>query len=184
MVVKFAQKGLVLAGLGLLLLAAPLRAEDGKECWDGRGGQEPEAQMLHRMKKELKLTSDQVDQVKQTDKADEATCKPFRDKLKLDVDSLRVLVDKKASDADLKTAIALIRDDVKAVKDSKSKHFDGIFDILTPSQQAKEVFIISKHMQLEKKKHRGGHDGNKADHKEDVPAPDAGASTGDAKAAN
>ena len=142
--------GIILTGLGLLLLAAPgLRSDDGKDGKDGK-----DCWMLERMTKELGLSTDQVAKVKD----------PLKDKLKLDVDSLKVLIDKKADDGDLKPAIAGIKADLLALEGQKANHLDSLAQILTSTQQAKGIVMMCEEMKHGKGPHgKPGHGPKGAD---------------------
>jgi hypothetical protein len=157
--------GIILTGLGLLLLAAPgLRSDDGKG-WDGKDGKDgKDCWMLERMTKELGLSTDQVAKVKDLDKADKKACDPLKDKLKLDVDSLKVLIDKKADDGDLKPAIAGIKADLLALEGQKANHLDSLAQILTSTQQAKGIVMMCEEMKHGKGPHgKPGHGPKGAD---------------------
>ena len=149
---KILRKGLALACLGLLLAAPALRADDGK---DG-GGPDGQAKMLERMKKDLDLSDSQADQLKAEDASDWVEVKTLRDKLALDVDSLKLLVDKKAGDDELIPAIAVVKSDRQAMDQQRSKHMDAMQAILNPTQQAKGIVKMAEHM-----KHDKGPDGMK-----------------------
>ncbi|HXB98378.1 MAG TPA: hypothetical protein VNZ54_10005 [bacterium] len=145
------RKGLVYAGLGILLLAAPtLRADDGKDGMDGKGGPEAQARMLDRMKADLDLSDGQVAKVKAEDTDDMAAGAMLRDKMMLDVDKLRVLVDKKADADDLNAAIAVVKGDKANLDAQKAKHMDAMQEILTPLQQAKGILMMVERMKHEK----------------------------------
>jgi hypothetical protein len=156
MISKFARRGLVSAGIAALLLAAPasrLRADDAAStapaapAADDKGadnGDKMEGKMLEHMTKALDLTDDEVAKVKAEGESNRAAMKPLRDKVKLDMDSLKVLVDKKASDSDLSAAIATFKTDRKAVEAQQSAHMDALQAILTPMQQAKGIFMMAR----------------------------------------
>jgi Spy/CpxP family protein refolding chaperone len=119
-----------------LLNAHDADKDNGKEehgAWGKERGEH--------MKKELGLSDEQAEKFKAARKAQMEAMKPLREKQKLDIDSLRVLVDKKASDKDLSAAIESIKADHKAIEEQEKKHREAMAALLTPMQQAK--FILS-----------------------------------------
>jgi len=137
MKLKLLRRGLALAASGFLLLASPaLRAHEGE---DGE-------RMLERMKGELALSDDQFDKVKTEANLDRDLSKPLAERIVLDMDSLKVLLDKKASDADLKPVIAKIKDDRAAMDAQRDAHMDALQQILTPLQQAKAILLMRGRM--------------------------------------
>jgi hypothetical protein len=156
---KFPGRPWAVAGLGLMLLAAPaLHAHDG----DTMG-----KEMLQHMKKDLKLSEGQYSQVKDEYKANLDACKALQDKMTLDVDTLKVLVDKKASDDDLTPAIATLKADHKAMQAQMADHMDAIQAILTPGQQAKEIIKMCEMMKHEMGEHTMKDKDKKGDDKDD-----------------
>ena len=139
---KFLKRCLVSAGLSALLLGAPtLRSDEGKD-----GGQW-ETKMLDHMNEKLELNAGQLEKVKAESKSNREAAKAIREKLTLDMDSLKVLVDKKAGDAELKAAIALVKADHKAQAEQMAKHMEAMAAILTPLQQAKGLFMMREGME-------------------------------------
>jgi Spy/CpxP family protein refolding chaperone len=139
--IAIAALGLATAFWGTPLLNAHDADKDGgkdagKEEHGGWGKERGE-----HMKKELGLTDEQAEKFKAARKAQMETMKPLMEKQKLDIDSLRVLVDKKASDKDLSAAIEGIKADHKAIEEQQKKHREAMAALLTPMQQAK--FILS-----------------------------------------
>jgi len=155
---KLLRKSLALACLGLMLGAPALRAHDGK---DGKGGPEAQAKMIDKMKADLDLTDGQVAKVKEECIGDEAAEKMLRDKMMLNVDRLRLLVDKKAGADELTAAITLVKDNKTDLEAQKAKHMDAMQEILTPMQQAKGILMMVDLMEHEKGGH-GHKDGDKA----------------------
>jgi Spy/CpxP family protein refolding chaperone len=119
-----------------------LRADDADKGGDHKawGGRE------EMMKKELGLSDDQVAKMKELDKANAEAMKPLMEKAKLDVDSLRVLVDKKASDSDLKAAVEGLKADKKAMDEERQKEMDAKEAILNPLQVAKAAISMADRM--------------------------------------
>jgi Spy/CpxP family protein refolding chaperone len=103
--------------------------------------------MIEEMKKDLGLSAAQAGQLKAELKADRAVCKPLEAKMTLDVDRLKVLVDKKAADGDLKPVIAEVVADHQALQAQMSAHWGAMQAILTPTQQAKEALHLHARMQ-------------------------------------
>jgi Spy/CpxP family protein refolding chaperone len=167
--IAIAALGLATAVWGTPLLNAHEADKDGgKEAGkEEHGGWGKEGH--ERMKKELGLTDDQADKMKAAGKAQMEAMKPLMEKRKLDIDSLRVLVDKKAADKDLTAAIEGIKADQKAVEEQWKKHREAMAALLTPMQQAKSVLMMGEmgeHMMGAWKGgmmgkggwHKGGHD--------------------------
>jgi Spy/CpxP family protein refolding chaperone len=154
----YLRKGLALACLGLLLAAPALRADDSP---DGKGGPEAQGKMLDHMKKDLDLSDSQADQIKAENAADWVQVKTLRDKMKLDVDSLKVLVDRKAADDELVPAIGAVKADRQAMDEQKAKHMDAMQAILNPTQQAKGILMMMEHMKHDKGPDGGPKDGGK-----------------------
>ncbi|HTB34061.1 MAG TPA: hypothetical protein VK842_04310 [bacterium] len=150
---KFLTKSVAFACLGLLLSAPALRADEGK---DGKGGPEAQARMLDKMKVDLDLTDSQVSKVKAENADDMAAEKMLRDKMMLNVDKLRLLVDNKAGADELNASIAMIKGNKADMDAQKAKHMDAMQEILTPMQQAKGILMMVEHM-----KHEMGVDGVK-----------------------
>jgi Spy/CpxP family protein refolding chaperone len=141
----FSARPWALAGLGLLLLAAPALHAHGDDAMG--------KDWLEHMKKDLQLSDTQYSQVKDEVKADKDACKTQQDKMALDVDTLKVLVDKKASDDELTPAIATLKADYKDKQAQMATHMEAMQAILTPLQQAKEVIKMCEM----KKPGMGGH---------------------------
>jgi Spy/CpxP family protein refolding chaperone len=144
MTMEWIRRILVSAALCLLFLATPtLRADDTAPTGD-KGGKMHDRMMNH-MKEALGLSDDQVSKLKDENKANREASKPLREKMTLDKDNLKLLVDKKASDDDLKAAIASLKEDRKAMQALNQKHMDAMQEILTPMQQAKAIFMMHGH---------------------------------------
>lgn len=131
------------AALGLLLLASPmLRADDGKAAGDAQG---KHWDKFERLKKELDLSDDQVSQWKDAEKGQRDAAKLLKDKAKADEAQLAVLVDEKASDEKLSSALEALQADKKAVAEQDEKQKAAIQAILTPLQQAKWALSMGWH---------------------------------------
>jgi Spy/CpxP family protein refolding chaperone len=144
---KTHQQGLLALGLGAALLfsAPPLRADEagdkGQPPKDAPGlaeqGEHPGGQHGDMMKKKLDLSDEQDQKMKEAHKANQAAMKPLKEKLKIDVDTLRLLVDKKASDSELSKALDELHKDRLAMQALQEKHIAELKAILNPMQQAK-----------------------------------------------
>ena len=140
--------------------------EEGKG--EGRGDR-----MGGRLKEELGLTDAQADKLKAARKDQMEAMKALMEKQKLDVDSLRLLVDKKASDAELTKAIATVKADHEALQAQEKKQREAMAALLTPIQQAKMIIQMSERMgrghggMMGGPEHEGGPDeGPEHDHKD------------------
>jgi Spy/CpxP family protein refolding chaperone len=91
------------------------------------------------MMKDMGMTDAQAEKFKAARKANMEAMKPLMEKQKLDVDSLKVLVDKKASDNELKAAIASVKADHQAIDDQRKKQHETMGAMLTPLQEAKMI---------------------------------------------
>jgi Spy/CpxP family protein refolding chaperone len=111
---------------------------------DGKGGGHDGM-----MKEKLGLTDEQVAKFKDARKANREAMQPLMEKMKTDVDSLRVLVDKKASDKDLSAQLDALKADKQAVEDQQKKQMEDMAAVLTPLQKAKFVISMADRM------HRG-----------------------------
>jgi Spy/CpxP family protein refolding chaperone len=119
---------------------------------DGKGGM---------LKEKLGLTDEQVAKFKDARKADREAMKPLMEKMKTDVDSLRVLVDKKASDKDLSAQLDVLKADKEAVDEQRKKQMDAMAADLTPLQKAKFVINMADHMNRGMGGRGGWHHGDK-----------------------
>jgi Spy/CpxP family protein refolding chaperone len=140
------------AALGLLLVAPPaLRAEDGAPAGETQG---KHWDKFDRLKKLLDLTDDQVSQWEEAEKGQHEAVKLLRDKAQAAKAQLAVLVDEKASDDKLSSALDEFEVAQKAVVAQSEKQQAAIKAILNPLQQAKLALFAGGH-------HRGpgGHGG-------------------------
>jgi Spy/CpxP family protein refolding chaperone len=135
-------------GLVALISGAPRLHADDTDKGGKEASQEGKAwgHGHEGMKEELGLSDDQAKQLKEAREANEKVMKPLMEKLKLDLDSLRVLVDKKAADADLKSALDGLKADHKAMEEQRAKQMEGMALLLTPMQQAKWAVSMADHM--------------------------------------
>ena len=98
------------------------------------------------MKKELGLSDDQAKKFEEVAKAGREAEKALMDKAKLDLDSLRLLVDKKAADGDLTAQIEKLKADKQAIEAQRQKDMDAKAAILSPMQQAKAAIMMADRM--------------------------------------
>jgi hypothetical protein len=161
MISKTFRKTVVSTGLGVLILGlATLHAEkamdgdEGHEGWEGQG--RIEEGMKEHLKKALELNDEQAKKVDELNKADHDNSKLLKDKVEADLANLKVLVDKKAGDEELKTAIEGLKQDHKAMQEAHQKHMEAMQAILSPTQQAKAVLMMREHMGHSM---MGGHEG-------------------------
>ena len=133
-------------GLAVAVWAAPgLNAMDMDKGKHGKG-QDMGAKHMEMMKKELGLSKDQAAKSKAATMANHEAMKTAGNKVKADLANLQVLVDKKASDAELTTSLNTLDADRKAMQAQQQKHIDAMRAILTPTQQAKMALKLGEHM--------------------------------------
>ncbi len=155
------RKLFAILGLGAMLLGAPALRADHHE---GKS----EGDMIPGMKEKMGMSDAQMEKVKAARKAHMEAMKPLREKMKADMDTLKGLVDKKGSDAKLKTSISAVKEDYKAIQDQQKKHHEAMQEFMTPMQQAKAILMMGEHMKggMEMmKRHKG--DWGKHDDKDD-----------------
>jgi Spy/CpxP family protein refolding chaperone len=175
MISKTFRRTVVSAGLGVLVLGlATLHAEKSMEGDDANGGMDGRAKMADHMKEHFKkalgLSDDQAKKVEELNKSDRESGKLLKDKVGADLANLKVLVDQKAGDAELKTAIESLKKDHMAEQDARMKHMEAMQAILTPMQQAKAAIMMSERMGHGRGRRggwrgHGGADGDWKDHK-------------------
>ena len=127
-----------------VLAASPaLRAEerghhDGKE-WKQKFG----------------LTDDQVKKLEDLDASEKGETKPLRDKHHALVEKLEGQIKAKASDSELKTTLADIADNHKAMEASENKFKASRDAIFTTTQQAKMMIHRMKEHEEKERKEKG-----------------------------
>ena len=72
-------------------------------------------------------------------KEQQATMKPLREQLRIQLDELRLLVDKKAGDAQLTAKLDELKKTRKTLDDNREKFMERMAAILTPEQKARLV---------------------------------------------
>jgi Spy/CpxP family protein refolding chaperone len=132
----------VLFSAVLLLGASALRAGDAPEGAKGKGDRE--GKRIEMLKAKLDLSDSQVAQLKEAFKGQKEAGKALRDKVKADQANLAVLVDKKASDDQLKAALKELSADRKAMMEQGAKAKEAMEAILTPMQQAKMAGMMGE----------------------------------------
>jgi Spy/CpxP family protein refolding chaperone len=166
MISKMFRRTAISAGLGVLVLAlATLHAEKSMDTDDAQGPGEGHGMMAEKMKdhfkKALGLSDEQAKKVEELDKADHEKGKLLRDRVEADMANLKVLVDGKASDGELKAALENLKKDHMAAQDARMKHMEDMQAILTPTQQAKAVIMMSERMRWGRHKGHGMMKGDK-----------------------
>lgn len=160
----------IAGAIALTTAAGPALAEMDKEGGKGKD----RFPHIERMAKKLDLTSAQVDQLKKYAGAHREAMAPLMKQAKEQMRSLRDLVEKKASDAELTAALAKLKSTRKTIQAENDKHMDQTGAVLTPMQQAKTALWMGKqagkkmrHMR-ERRGHRGGdRDDRHGDEEED-----------------
>jgi Spy/CpxP family protein refolding chaperone len=139
----------------------PQAGEEGGHSGMGAGG--PQGGMMmnpEKLKDRLGLTDVQIAQMRNLFKSQMEANQSLRDKMKIDMDTLKQKVDAKASDGDLKKVLDALSADRKTMEANRQKMEDKVRHILTPLQQAKMVLgmqarggqMMEKWMQ----NHKGG----------------------------
>ncbi len=167
--------------LGVVLLGSPcLKAEPrddgqgGPAMEEGRG---PDGGFQGGwFQKDLGLTEDQKDQMREANKANRTAMAPLISQMQNDREDLKALVDKKAKDEALTQALDKLKKDGEAIRKEQAKHREAIAGILTPLQQAKMALRMGRgHGGWGKGKACASKDGKgpkPGDDKGDQPAPD------------
>lgn len=168
---RFWIAGLMVAGLAL---SAVVWAEDkgsmGDQDHPGMGNQMDGGMMgqghLGMLKKKLGLTDSQADKLKDLFKKQMEENKTLRDQAKVDMDTLQLKVDSKASDDEIHKLLDKLDSEHQSLQSSREKMKAKIREILTPTQQAKMLLGMKKmgmmgqwrqHMEMGKGKGWGGH---------------------------
>ena len=106
----------------------------------GGGGMGP----MGRMKKKLGLTDDQASKIKELFKTQREENEPLREQTKIDMDTLRLKVDSKASDSEIKKVLEALSADQKKIQAGRGKMKEQLSAILTPSQRAKMLLEMER----------------------------------------
>ncbi len=139
------KRGLGMVAAGLLLLAAGSAHGDegmGSGMAMSQGGQtQMDGASCHwdDLKKSLNLSDSQLRRWKAAEKSQHSQAKLLHDQMRADADRLAVLVDKHASDADLKAALDRLETDHQAMRRLKEGRLETLKGILNPRQQAQLV---------------------------------------------
>jgi Spy/CpxP family protein refolding chaperone len=128
---------LALAALAGAVLIAASSARAGEPKKDGyeRGHWD----RFEALKKKLDLSDNQVSKLKEAQKSAGQDARVLKDRTEADVAALRVLVDEKASEAELNAGLEALEKDHKAMQERSAKTLERYRSVLTPLQQAKFV---------------------------------------------
>ncbi len=96
-------------------------------------------------KEKLGLTDDQVAKMKELMKKQMTETQPLRDQMKVDMDTLKLKVDAKASDDTIKILLDNLSADKKKLQAKRESFIEQAKSILTPSQQAKFLMSMKGH---------------------------------------
>jgi len=99
---------------------------------------------MGRMKEKLGLTDDQAAKVKELFKRLGEETKPLREQAKIDMDTLRLKVDSKAPDSEIKKILEALTLDRKKMEEGRKKLQDQLALILTPTQRAKMIMRLEE----------------------------------------
>ena len=142
MIFKTVRSAMILKSAAIMLFAAaPLSAHMGTKDQGVMG----EKMMDHMMEK-LDLTDAQAKQMKALHKTEKEANKALMDKMEVDIAKLKVLLKKKAPDADLSALISNLKDGHKAMQGAMLANHEAMMEILTPVQQAKMILQMHEHM--------------------------------------
>jgi Spy/CpxP family protein refolding chaperone len=96
-------------------------------------------------KQKYALTDDQSAKLKDLFKTHREEAKPLQEKMKVEIDTLRLDVDSNASESQLKTALDKLSADKKLMRDSQEQFQAKLQAILTPKQQAQMLLAMGAH---------------------------------------
>ena len=138
--------------------------------WEEKGGWERGP--LGMMKKKLDLTDDQASKMKELFKKQREENEPLREQTKIDMDTLRLKVDSKASDSEIKKVLEALSADQKKMEEDRGKMKEELSAILTPTQKAKMLLDMEwgggERMRGMRMRRMGGREG---DHSENGKPP-------------
>jgi Spy/CpxP family protein refolding chaperone len=100
-------------------------------------------------KEKYALTDDQSSKLKDLFKSHQEETKPLRNKIRVEIDTLRLDVDSNASESDLKDALDKLTEDKKSMQASEERFKGKLQAILTPKEQAQMILAMGGH-------HKGG----------------------------
>ena len=148
-------KRLICAALAAALLvpgmwAVSARAHDEGDAHDG-----PHPEMGARMKEKLGLTDDQAGKLKDAMKAHGEAAKPLHRKMRDTMAKLQDQLQDKASDGDIKATLDSLKGTRQAMSAEDEKLHSSLASFLTPTQQAKMLMGMMKHMHEKMMGHGG-----------------------------
>jgi len=107
-----------------------------KGAWDG-GWKDKDS-----FKEKYALTDDQSAKLKALFKSRREEAKPLREKMRVEIDTLRLDVDSNASEGQLKAALDKLAADKKTMQASNESFKEKLRAILTPKQQAQMLLAM------------------------------------------
>src|SRR5688572_399492 len=126
-------KTLLTAALAALLAAPALAAEpktadsgDKKPAAEEKDREDRSARRIAKLKKKLGLTDEQAAKLQTIHKGHSEAVRPLREQAKKDLEALRAKVEAKASDEDLKAALASVKASRKAMRAESEKLMEKI----------------------------------------------------------
>lgn len=136
-----------------------------------------------RLKEKLGLTDDQAAKLKDFFKKQREDNTPLRDQMRIDMDTLRQKVDTKAPDSEIKKLLDKLSEDQKGMQAARERTKDQLREILTPTQQAKMLFMMHRGrgrmgMWRDHGDWKGKGDWKKDGHKKGPKGDDSGSGTG------
>jgi Spy/CpxP family protein refolding chaperone len=136
---KIARRALALGFLAALALPGiRLSAEMNMKDHGGM-----DKKMMDRMMKKLDLSDSQAKQMKALHKEQRTENEELCGKMDANLASLKVLIEKKASDAELTALVSTLQDEYKAMHMAQHENCEAMLKILTPLQQAK--MLVNMH---------------------------------------
>lgn len=126
--------------------------------------------MAERAKEKLGLTDEQAAKFKDAMKAHGEAVKPLHRKMRDGLAKLGDQLQDKASDSDVKATLDSLKSVRQAMTAEEEKFHDSLASFLTPTQQAKLVMGMAKHMHEGMMGHGGG-PGMRGPRSGDRPAP-------------
>jgi Spy/CpxP family protein refolding chaperone len=144
---RFWIAGLMVAGLALTAVVWA-EEEAGDQDHPGMGHGMDGGMMgqdhLGMLKKKLGLTDDQSEKLKALFKKQMEENKTLRDQTKIDMDTLQLKVDSKASEDEIHKLLDKLDTEHRSLQSSREKMKGKVREILTPTQQAKMLLGMKK----------------------------------------
>ena len=110
-------------------------------------------------KEKLGLSDSQADKLKDLFNKQREETKILSDQMKVNMDTLKLKVDSKASDGEIKALLDSLSAGKKKLQAKRDGFIDQVKTILTPTQQAKLLLEMKEHGMWGDKGMREGHDG-------------------------